>query len=49
MECKCTTMKEFEQIIKSRKTKNSYGAWRDIHKDTENKLHFHKFSTKLNT
>jgi len=26
MECKCTTMKEIEQIIKSRKTKNSYGV-----------------------
>ena len=25
MECKCTTMKEIEQIIKSLKTKNSYG------------------------
>ena len=25
MECKCTTTKEIEQIIKSLKTKNSYG------------------------
>ena len=25
MECKCTTTKETEQIIKSLKTKNSYG------------------------
>ena len=25
MECKCTTMKEIEKIIKSLKTKNSYG------------------------
>jgi len=25
MECKCTTMKEIEQIVKSLKTKNSYG------------------------
>jgi len=25
MECKCTTMKETEQIIKPLKTKNSYG------------------------
>ena len=25
MECKCTTMKEIEQIIKSLKTKNLYG------------------------
>jgi len=25
MECKCTTMKEIEHIIKSLKTKNSYG------------------------
>jgi len=25
MECKCTTTKEIERIIKSLKTKNSYG------------------------
>jgi hypothetical protein len=25
MECKCTTTKEIEQILKSLKTKNSYG------------------------
>jgi len=26
MECKCTTTKEIEQIIKSHKTSNSYGC-----------------------
>ena len=25
MECKCTTIKEIEKIMKSLKTKNSYG------------------------
>jgi len=46
MECKCTTTKEIEQIIKSLKTKNSW-VRRDIHKDPKNKWPFHKFSNKL--
>ena len=47
MECKCTTMKEIEQIIKSLKTKKLVWVWQDIHKDPENKLPFQKFSAKL--
>ena len=46
-ELKCTTMKEIEQIIKFLKTKKLVWVQQDIDKDSENKLPFHKFSTKL--
>jgi hypothetical protein len=47
MECKCTTTKEIEQIIKSLKTKKLIQVQWDVYKDPENKLPFHKFSTKF--
>ena len=47
MECKCTTTKDIEQIIKSLETKKLVWVQQDIHKAPENKLYFHKFSPKL--
>ena len=47
MECKCTTTKETEQIIKIPQNKKLIWVRQDIHKDSENKLPFHKFSNKL--
>ena len=47
MECKCTTTKEVEQIIKISQNKKLIWVWWDIYKDPKNKLPFHKFSNKL--
>ena len=46
-ECKCTTTKEIEYIIKSLKTKKPIWVQQDIHKYPENKLPLHKLSNKL--
>jgi hypothetical protein len=46
MEWNCTTTYEIGQIIKSLKTKNSYG-YDEISRKIPQKLPFHKFSNKL--
>jgi hypothetical protein len=47
MECKYTTTKEIEGIIKSLKAKKLIWVRQDIHKDPKNKLPFCQFSNKL--
>ena len=47
MECKCTTTKEIERIIKSLKAKNSYGYDEISTKDPKNEQPFHKRFNKL--
>ena len=44
---KCTTTKEIEQTKKIPQNGKLIWLRRDIHIDTENKIPFHKFSTKL--
>jgi hypothetical protein len=47
VECKRTTTKEIEQIIKSLKNKKLIWVWWDVHEDCVNKPPFHKFYIKL--
>jgi hypothetical protein len=47
MERKCTTMKEIEKNYKIPQNKKLIWVHQDIGRDSENKLLYHKFSTKI--